>query len=67
MNRILTITQVKKYFVVELNGNSTPMINEAALTYFLKNQVKLSKGVIAACLRTFKTAAKVEINLDKVG
>lgn len=63
---MIKITQVAKYFVVDIGDNRIHMLNERALTWFLKNQVKLKPKFVAAIIKTFATQAVVEIDLSKV-
>lgn len=62
---ILKITQVNKWFVVELGDNRIHMLNMKSLYYFLNKQVGLNKTAICSIQHMFEYQATVEVDLSQ--
>ncbi len=61
---ILKITQVNRWFVVELGDSKLHMLNQKSLVYFLKKQVGFNMTAIASIQHVLEHEPMVEINLD---
>lgn len=61
--RMIRITQVSKYFVVDIGDNRIHMLNAKSLTYFLKKQVKMTGAHAKTVLKAFETTPVVEIEV----